>query len=560
MECHFQINKYLIKKAYIRQQNRFMQLYTLLFKQHPGKIVYFTLMGLLTGLVNALLFMYINQIISVIIANEGIELNWHIFSFLLLIWLFVFTRRFLALSIIHFTQNTLYRFKSELIELIIRSDYTKVSSRKDMIYNVLTRDIEHISEAGNILTNLISSVILVVGCLTYIAFISWKLFFISTLIIAAGIVTYRLSMKKIIGVFNQVKELNDQFIMYLGQIISGFKEIRIAKEKGADLEDNYVKPNLNNYHSIVVQTYSGFMNAQNVGMVLFYLAIGFMLVIGGNLFNVTKEALVTFIFVLLFINGPIQSIILLLPVIGDANVSARRLNDLCLELQNSLPEKPIFELEKNDPPSDFQSLLINEMHFQHSTEESKFEIGPISFHVNKGEIYFIHGGNGSGKTTFIMCLLGLYQFDSGEILINGKNKDSNYSSLFSPVFSDFFLFDRFYGISKIDFQKANFYLELFELDSKVTILDNKFSSIKLSMGQRKRLALIQALLENKPIIVLDEWAADQDPHFRLKFYTVILPLIKKEGKTIIAITHDDKYFSTADHLFKMEEGKLIKQS
>ena len=109
-------------------------------------------------------------------------------------------------------------------------------------------------------------------------------------------------------------------------------------------------------------------------------------------------------------------------------------------------------------------------------------------------------------------------------------------------------------------EKTRSYIELFELESKVSIVENKFSTIKLSMGQRKRLALIQALLENKPIIVLDEWAADQDPYFREKFYNVILPLIKKEGKTIIAITHDDKYFYAADHLFKMEDGKLLKQN
>jgi putative pyoverdin transport system ATP-binding/permease protein len=536
-----------------------MYLYNVLFKKHPGKIFYFSLLGLITGFVNALLFMYINRIITIIIGNEEIELNWHIFSYLFIIWLFVFSRRFLSLSIINFTQNNLYNFKSGLISLIIRSDYSAVNKRKDTIYNVLTRDIEQISEAGNVLTNLVSSIILVLGCLGYIAFVSWKLFFISLVIIVAGVLTYRLSMKRIVGTFNKVKDLNDQFVQYLHQIISGFKEIKVAKEKGIDIENNYVKPNLSHYHSIVVKTYSGFMNAQNVGMLLFYLAIGFMLIMGGSFLHVRKEALVTFIFILLFINGPIQSIILLLPVIGEANVSSKRLDDLHAALEKDV-QKAAEDFLSSPPTPDFQNISVKNMQFRHQSEEAQFEIGPISLEINKGQIYFIHGGNGSGKTTFMMCLLGIYTHNSGEISVNGNTKDEHYSSLFSPVFSDFFLFDKFYGNPGFDPRKAQSYIELFELESKVSITDNRFSTIKLSMGQRKRLALIQALLENKPVIVLDEWAADQDPHFREKFYKQILPLIKSEGKTVIAITHDDKYFSTADHLFKMEEGKLIQQN
>lgn len=121
------------------------------------------------------------------------------------------------------------------------------------------------------------------------------------------------------------------------------------------------------------------------------------------------------------------------------------------------------------------------------------------------------------------------------------------------------MFDEFYGITNIDYDKINKYLKLFELEGKVHIKDGYFSTTHLSTGQRKRIALINTLLEDRPIIVLDEWAADQDPHFRHKFYTEIIPiLVQDEDKTIIAITHDDRYYNTADTLLKMEYGKLEK--
>jgi putative ATP-binding cassette transporter len=144
---------------------------------------------------------------------------------------------------------------------------------------------------------------------------------------------------------------------------------------------------------------------------------------------------------------------------------------------------------------------------------------------------------------------------NGDPVVYADNK-RQYRSLYSPVFSDFHLFDQLYNVE--DENEVNEYLKFFEIDHKVNFSEGKFSTSDLSTGQRKRLALIACIVENKPILVLDEWAADQDPVFRKKFYLEILPLLKSKGFTIIAITHDDAYFDTADCLFKMSEGALIK--
>jgi putative ATP-binding cassette transporter len=176
---------------------------------------------------------------------------------------------------------------------------------------------------------------------------------------------------------------------------------------------------------------------------------------------------------------------------------------------------------------------------------------------------FIYGGNGSGKTTFVSMLLGLLLPTTGGVYYNNflidEQYSQSYSSLFGVVFSDFYLFDEFYGIEQLDSEKLAYYLRLFEIDGKVQIENGRFSTTHLSTGQRKRLALITALLEGKPLLVLDEWAADQDPYFRKKFYTQIIPELKEAGFTIIAITHDDKYYNCASLLYKMEDGKLVRE-
>ena len=160
--------------------------------------------------------------------------------------------------------------------------------------------------------------------------------------------------------------------------------------------------------------------------------------------------------------------------------------------------------------------------------------------------------------------LGLWLPSAGEIRLNGVrvNHDNYpaYRAAFAVVYSNFYLFDELLGLETFSREKWDYYIRLFELEGKVTLEGNKFSTTELSTGQRKRLALIAALMEEKPVLVIDEWAADQDPYFRRKFYTEIIPLLKKEGIAIIAITHDDRYYNCADKLYRMDYGKLVRES
>ena len=254
-----------------------------------------------------------------------------------------------------------------------------------------------------------------------------------------------------------------------------------------------------------------------------------------------------------------------LPIISTAIISFKKINNLKAELhfikQNTRNKNETLEEKKF---YNFKNLEFRQCEFSYGNNQ--FSVGPVDLYIERNSVTFIFGGNGAGKTTFINAMLKLYSFnESGEILVDGKlvsdNDMNSIKSLYVPIFSDFYLFDALYGIEEISIDQINFYLKLFELEGKVDFIKDemRFSTIDLSTGQRKRLALIYSILEKRPILVLDEWAADQDPHFRNKFYTEIIPtIVEKEDVTIVAITHDDKYYKYADQLFKMEYGKVEK--
>jgi len=189
-----------------------------------------------------------------------------------------------------------------------------------------------------------------------------------------------------------------------------------------------------------------------------------------------------------------------------------------------------------------------------------FTAGPLDATFQAGRITFITGGNGSGKSTLLRLLTGLIPVDSGQILVNGSplgiEQRQSFRDKISAVFSDFHLSSRIYAINDHTPGRIDKLLHRLEISAKVRVENNTFSTTDLSTGQRKRLALMVAELEDKPVIILDEWAADQDPHFRGVFYEKLLPDLKDRGKIVICVTHDDRWFHTADRIYHMDEGKM----
>ena len=250
-----------------------------------------------------------------------------------------------------------------------------------------------------------------------------------------------------------------------------------------------------------------------------------------------------------------------LPIVTRAQVAFRRIAEMSLQFSNPEPHLAVEEDGRAAPPMRSIELKGAAYAFPATEGAGPFVLGPVDLRIDRGECLFIVGDNGSGKTTLIKLLLGLYAPQDGTLLLNGepvteRNRD-DYRQLFTTIFADYFLFEDLPQAGGELPAEAASYLQQLELAHKVTVADGRFSTLDLSTGQRKRLALIQAWVERRPVLVFDEWAADQDPTFRRLFYTRLLPDLKRLGRTLIVISHDDRYFHAADRIVRLEEGRIV---
>jgi putative ATP-binding cassette transporter len=342
--------------------------------------------------------------------------------------------------------------------------------------------------------------------------------------------------------------------------LDGFKEIKLSRPRGNALEQEFSQ-NSKTVTDARKHIQTLFSTDFVMSQISFYLATGAVVFVLPMVTEVEPALVTKITTATLFLIGPISSVIGGLPAYANANAAAKNVLDLDADLSDA--EKENNTTLTTPVLTHFDEIRLEKLYFQYKEAEGEqaFEVGPISMNIKRGQTIFITGGNGSGKTTFIRLLTGLYQAKKGNIVVDGNvlsaNKIDAYRNLFCAVFSDFHLFRKLYGIEPTDDINIQDWLIHMEMDHKVHLENQEFTTVDLSTGQRKRLALISCVLEQRPIFIFDEWAADQDPHFRQKFYREVLPRLKENGQTVIAITHDDKFFDMADVHLKMTDGQLI---
>jgi len=302
------------------------------------------------------------------------------------------------------------------------------------------------------------------------------------------------------------------------------------------------------------------MAVSNWGQILFFIFIGLLLFVTPFLLNVESQVLVGYTLAVLFMITPLTMILNQIPAMERAYLSAERIEELGLSLKATKPENLA---STPNAVTSWQRLdLVDVTHsYRQDGGSVDFELGPINLTLYPGELIFLIGGNGSGKTTLVKLLMGLYEPESGEIRVDDKpvtmNERDDYRQKFSVVFYDFYLFERLFGFNGNDVDaQSQKYLDRLQLSHKVEVKNGHLSTVDLSQGQRKRVALLNAYLEDRPIYIFDEWAADQDPQFKRIFYYELVPELKSRGKTVIVISHDDRYYGLADRLIKLESGKI----
>lgn len=458
-------------------------------------------------------------------------------------------------------QSVVARLRADLSQRILSAPIAEIERfRVHRITTILNQDIDTISTFTFGFSSLAIAVAITVGCFAYLAVLSPRLCLIAVAAIALGSWAHAAARQRGRRGFEAAREAQDELQGQYRTITEGAKELRIDRRRRRHVRDAQLAVTIERIRGLRVRAMRVFMSANAFGSALFFVVIGLVLALQGTLATATP-VLSGFVIVLLYVKGPLAQLISALPLLGQAQVALRRVAELSLRFSN--PEANLFanSADCTDvlPPG---SIAMRRVAYSYPTDQgaSEFTLGPVDLEIRAGEMLFLVGDNGSGKTTLIKLLLGLYEPQEGVILMDGEpvvadNRD-DYRQLFGTVFADYYLFDDI-AVGPDQAAEAAGYLDRLELGHKVSLHGGRFSSLDLSTGQRKRLALVRAYLEKRPILVFDEWAADQDPAFRKVFYTEILPDLKREGCTLVVISHDDRYFHVADRVVHMSDGRIL---
>ncbi len=452
--------------------------------------------------------------------------------------------------------------RSFITKKVITADYRQLellgSAR---VQSALSEHCTRVAEFFESFPIILTNAVVVIGCMVYMAFLSWQVFLFAIIIIGFGSLGYHLAHLRAIRHLEAAANEQDKLFAYFRSLTDGAKELRLNRDKRTTFYNDVLEQSIEKVRAERTFGMSIFVASAGWGNFLIYAFIGIVLfVLVGDVPNRTL-IMTGYALVFVYMVGPLEALLLNIPRANLAQVSAERIDDITRAMTSSESQT-----EKIKSPSLQSVKLQGVLHrYYHEQKDEMFTLGPINLDFHPGEITFLVGGNGSGKTTLAKMLVGLYPPEEGTIVLNGfpiddVNRD-HYRQLFTTIFSDFHLFDRLLETghgNDLD-EKGNLLLTKLHLQNKVKVQDGAFTTLALSQGQRKRLALVVAYLENRPFLVFDEWAADQDPVFKDIFYHELLPELRAMGKAILVISHDDRYFHLADRLIRMENGHIIRE-
>jgi putative pyoverdin transport system ATP-binding/permease protein len=531
------------------------------FLKYSPKVVFFSaLAGIFSGACNAALLAVINAV-----AKRNVSTAALMWSFIGLCALLPLTRFASEALLTRLGQNAMYELRVRLCSQILATPLRQLEELgTSRLLATLNDDVPAITSAILIIPVLCVNAALVVGCLVYMGILSPLLLGIVLGFMVIGIASYQIPILKVQKIFELARKEATGLQEHFRALTYGAKELKIHSHRRQAFVKEHLTTtadSMRRYNTAGQNLYSA---AASWGQTLVFVVIGLILLALPAIHGMSNPMKTAYVLTLLYLMTPLQVILNTLPQIGRANVALRNTEQLGFQLSSgSKAEAPVAEL----PAEEWQALELESVThtYRREGESTDFTLGPINLSFRPGELVFIVGGNGSGKTTLVKLLTGLYVPEQGHIILNGRRIEEtsreSYRQYFSTVFSDFYLFERMLGLTNpaLDDQ-AQEYLAQLKLLDKVKIVHGTLSTTELSQGQRKRLALLTAYLEDRPIYVFDEWAADQDPHFKAVFYLKLLPELKAKGKTIFVISHDDRYYHVADRIIKLDEGLVVSDS
>jgi cyclic peptide transporter len=542
-----------------------MSFIQLIRREMHGSMPKLLFMSGLGGVSNASILAAINS--GVQDADNGQKPGlWAATLFLVALFLFMRSQEFVTITATAEIEAIIHKLRVRIMDMIRRSELLEVEKiGRARIVAAVTSDTTVLTQASNMLCFTIQGAVLIFFVGLYVAYLSLAAFLLTFVIVVGAGTIFHYKNKRLAAQKSESAAWERRLFDRLTDFLNGFKEVRLNKERSDDLYADASEVSMT-AANIKIRTQAETFKMIVTSQISMYVLLGAVVFVAPNLSDTlggTSIGKATT--ALLFIVGACFGLVQAIPILLNANSAADRIARLegALETALSAVEPHEITARKRFDKIEMQNIVFR---YTDRFSDTVFKIGPIDFTLNGGELVFITGGNGSGKSTFLRVLAGLYPPDSGEIYVDGvrinDNTRDDYRALMSAIFFDYHLFQRLYGVDDPDPAELDRLFRKFRLEDKTGLSNGEFRTLDLSGGQRRRLALIVSMLEKRPIMLLDEWTAEQDPEYRRKFYDELLPEMLHAGATIIVITHDDRYLDEL-HLpsrkIRMDEGRIVEQ-
>jgi len=462
-----------------------------------------------------------------------------------------------------FVQQRIGELRLRLTDKIRRAELRTLEQMgRGQLYAVVAQETNHLAQNFPLLVSAAQGLFILVFCFLYIAALSPVSFLVIAAVVAAGLLWFGRQRRALSEEMTSVHAQEGAMLESLTHVTEGFPAIRLNADKNDALFARYTQivdgleslvVGIGGRWAVLILFSNAFLYAL-LGVVVFVLPIFFQ----GYTDTIYKIAAAA-----IFCVWPVGAITSAAPLYSRASVGLGhvfRLEDLLDANALAGSSRPVPARSRF---SGFRRIRFEGIGFTYrdAAGNDSFGIGPWTLELERGELLFLLGGNGSGKSTALKVMAGLYPPTTGRILVDDVPVDGDslqeYRELFSCIFPDFHLFERLHGLDAVDPAQVTALIARMGLADKVAYAEGRFSTQDLSTGQRKRLAMIVTLLEDREICFFDEWAADQDAHFRAAFYEQILPELKARGKTIVVVTHDDRFWHLADRTVTLDLGRVV---
>ncbi|MFI8744029.1 multidrug ABC transporter permease/ATP-binding protein [Pseudomonas sp. NPDC077186] len=533
-----------------------MKLLRLVFREYRWSIALVLALSLGSALLSVAVIAFVNQRMLTPAAHPGAALG----QFVALLALLLVLASAAQLSLTALGHRFVYRLRRALVKRVLDTAIERLEViGGSTIIASLSSDIRNITLAFVHLPELIYGSVLTLAAFAYLAWLSPGLFVTTLLWMSFTLGVGWLLVGKLNHHLRLLRESEDRLYGDYQAVIDGRKELTLNRYRAQRLYEDEFDVSARAYrdHVTLADRYHGL--ASNWANIMVLGTIGLVFYLANGLGWASTAVASTYALTILFMRTPLVSAVAAIPTQIAGRVALDKVESLALA-----PHVDAFDHPGESLAANWHSLELRDVEYRYPAQgdEPGFDVGPINLQLRRGETVFLVGGNGSGKSTFARLLSGLYIPQRGEIRLDGKvlalEDWPAYRQLFASVFTDYHLFSQLLGpqgLAVAD-EELNLWLDSLHIRHKVQVAAGRLQDTRLSAGQRKRLALLLAMLEGREILLLDEWAADQDPLFRQVFYRELLPQLKAAGKTLFAISHDDHYFDQADRLLKMDGGRL----